>query len=374
MGIVFTEKPDRSVEVGFRSIPGVDVSQTAFRLGGGGMPRRQVARSAAPWMRSLPRCWRHWRHHFPGSGPRSGLSGMPSQLPQGMLNLDEPRSWTSHDVVAQVRRLIGVKRVGHAGTLDPLATGVLLVCVGQATRVSEYLMRSRKRYRATLHLGIETDTHDADGSEVSRQDTVKVTRAAFEEALVPLRGSIEQKPPMYSALKRNGQPLHRLARRGELIDLEARPVHIFDLRVARWDDTMPVLDVVCSPGTYVRALARDLGRSLGCGAHIASLVRTASGQFGVGNSRPYLTSSKLWQKKGGASLCTLSTLHLMIFNCWDYPKIRSQGSGTGSPSGMNPVCRPNSHEPIQQMDSSWPLSPSNSTTALWRPKKVFSAA
>jgi tRNA pseudouridine55 synthase len=196
----------------------------------------------------------------------------------GILNLNKPSGWTSHDVVARVRRLTGVRRVGHAGTLDPLATGVLLVGLGQATRISEYLMAGRKRYRAVVRLGVSTDSHDADG-QVTATAPVTATRAHVEAALAGFRGRIDQVPPMVSALKRDGQPLYKLARRGVAVERQPRPVDIFELALTDWAPPDLTLELTCSPGTYVRALARDLGQILGCGAHLTELTRLASGNF-----------------------------------------------------------------------------------------------
>lgn len=196
----------------------------------------------------------------------------------GILNLDKPGGWTSHDVVARVRRLTRIRRVGHAGTLDPLATGVLLVCLGQATRIAEYLMAGRKRYRAVVRLGISTDSHDADG-RVTATAPVMVGRAEVEATLSRLRGVTTQVPPMVSALKRGGQPLYKLARRGISVERAARPVEIFELTLTAWSPPSLTLELTCSPGTYVRALARDLGQQLGSGAHLTALTRLTSGDF-----------------------------------------------------------------------------------------------
>jgi tRNA pseudouridine55 synthase len=204
----------------------------------------------------------------------------------GILNLDKPQGWTSHDVVARVRRLTRVRRVGHAGTLDPMATGVLLVCLGRATRIAEYLMAGRKRYRAVLRLGVSTTSHDADG-QVTATAPVTAGRAEVEAALSDFRGAIKQVPPMVSAIKRGGQPLYKLARRGITVERAARPVEIHELALLACSlpdslaEIVPslTLELTCSPGTYVRALARDLGQQLGCGAHLTSLTRLASGDF-----------------------------------------------------------------------------------------------
>lgn len=196
----------------------------------------------------------------------------------GILNLNKPLGPTSHDVVRRVRALAGVRRVGHAGTLDPLATGVLLVCVGKATRVAEYLVATRKVYAARVRLGVATNTFDAGGDAVS-ESPVDVSRAQIEAALAQFRGRILQVPPMYSAVKHRGVPLYRLARRGIEVTRQPRSVEVFRLDLTAWEPPDVLLEVTCSPGTYVRALAQDLGQALGCGAHLAALTRQASGSF-----------------------------------------------------------------------------------------------
>ncbi len=210
-----------------------------------------------------------------GRNPRDQKSNV-----DGILNLNKPKGWTSHDVVAHIRRLTGIRRVGHAGTLDPMATGVLLVCLGRATRIAEYLMAGQKRYRAVIRLGISTDSHDADG-QVTTTSPVTTDRDEIERALSHFRGRIRQVPPMVSAIKRDGQPLYKLARRGITVERPARPVEIYELRLTDWFSPSLTLELTCSAGTYVRALARDLGQALGCGAHLTALTRLASGCFAL---------------------------------------------------------------------------------------------
>jgi tRNA pseudouridine55 synthase len=200
----------------------------------------------------------------------------------GILNINKPTGWTSHDVVAKVRRILGQRAVGHAGTLDPLATGVLLVCVGQATRVSEYLMESDKTYRAVVRLGVATDTYDAEGQPTAaRPLPAGLDTAALQAALVPFVGDILQIPPAYSALKQDGVPLHKLARRGKAVELHARPVSIHRIDVLAWCAPDLTIEVTCGSGTYIRSLAHDLGQALGCGAHLAALTRIRSGRFTI---------------------------------------------------------------------------------------------
>lgn len=197
----------------------------------------------------------------------------------GILNVDKPPGMTSHDVVDAIRRVSGQHRVGHAGTLDPMATGVLLICLGRATRVAEYLMAGRKRYRATILLGITTDTHDADGRIVSSDGPTDFDQEEIEAALAGFVGHIEQIPPMYSAIKRDGQPLYKLARQGKTVDREPRSVEIDEIILLDWTSPVLIVEVTCSTGTYIRSLARDLGQHLGSGAHLAALVRLSSGRF-----------------------------------------------------------------------------------------------
>jgi tRNA pseudouridine55 synthase len=200
-------------------------------------------------------------------------------MPSGILNIDKPFGQTSHDVVERVRALTGISRVGHAGSLDPLATGVLVVCVGRtATRVVEFLMDEPKTYRADAWLGVTTDTFDAEGKVVSERP-VEVGRPAVEQALESFLGPIQQTPPMYSAVKYKGKPLYRLARRGVEVEREPRQVEIYSLKLVSWDPPRCTLEMSCSPGTYVRVLVHDLGQMLGCGAHVSALTRLASGDF-----------------------------------------------------------------------------------------------
>lgn len=202
----------------------------------------------------------------------------------GFLNVDKPAGLTSHDVVAQVRRALKIRQVGHAGTLDPLATGVLVICVGPATRLSEYVMDTTKRYRATLRLGVTTTTYDAEGEITAERDPSAITREMVEALLPRFTGDLAQIPPMYSAIKQGGRKLYELARAGQTVERPPRPVHIAALTLVEWSPPFCVLDVTCSAGTYIRSLAYDLGEALGVGAHLTALVRTASGSFTLENA------------------------------------------------------------------------------------------
>ena len=201
--------------------------------------------------------------------------------PPGILNVDKPGGRTSFQVVALVRKLSAVKKVGHAGTLDPLATGVLLVCLGPAVRVSEYLMELPKTYRGSVRLGVATDTFDAAGTTVFEGDAAAVDEAALRAALETLERQEEQVPPIYSAVKVGGTPAHRLARAGRPVSLRPRKARIERIDLLSFQPPLVKLEVRCGKGTYIRTLAHDLGRLLGCGAHLAALRRTAIGPFDV---------------------------------------------------------------------------------------------
>jgi tRNA pseudouridine55 synthase len=198
---------------------------------------------------------------------------------EGLLNIDKPSDLTSHDVVDRLRRLTQVSRVGHAGTLDPRATGVLLIGLGRGTKLTQFLHECAKTYRATLKLGVRTDSYDAVGKVVEVRTVGHLERETVEAVLADFRGLIEQIPPMFSALKRQGQRLYTLARQGVDVERQPRQVHIFQLTLLQLTGEELCLEVQCSSGTYIRVLAEDIGARLGCGAHLAHLVRTAIGPF-----------------------------------------------------------------------------------------------
>jgi tRNA pseudouridine55 synthase len=202
----------------------------------------------------------------------------------GFLNVDKPLGLTSHDVVARVRRKLKMKKVGHAGTLDPLATGVLVICLGRATRLSEYAMASTKSYRAVVHFGIKTATYDAEGEILETHEAGYITRDMVEQILPRFMGDIEQLPPMYSAIKQDGKKLYELARAGQMVERKPRPVRIESLEIKDWASPQFTLDVTCGSGTYIRSLAHDIGDALGVGAYLAGLIRTQSGVFSLDNA------------------------------------------------------------------------------------------
>lgn len=198
----------------------------------------------------------------------------------GILVLDKPHGMSSNQALQKVRWLLNAEKAGHTGSLDPLATGVLPLCFGEATKFSQYLLDADKGYETVAQLGVTTTTGDAEGEVLERRE-VTVDRADVEALLPGFRGQIQQIPPMYSALKKDGQPLYKLARAGEVVEREARSVTISRLELLALDNHQLRLAVACSKGTYIRTLVEDLGRELGCGAHVAELRRTQAGPFGL---------------------------------------------------------------------------------------------
>lgn len=197
----------------------------------------------------------------------------------GILVLDKPQGLSSNDAVQKAKRLFYARKVGHTGSLDPLATGVLPLCFGEATKFSQYLLTSDKKYWARLQLGVATDSGDADGNVVQRRPVEGVTRERIEQALERFRGEIEQVPSMFSAVKHQGQPLYKLARQGIEIERESRRVTIFSNEIVALEGDELTLSIHCSKGTYVRTIAEELGEALGCGAHVTALRRTAAGPY-----------------------------------------------------------------------------------------------
>ncbi|MCL4534152.1 MAG: tRNA pseudouridine(55) synthase TruB [Bacteroidetes bacterium] len=200
---------------------------------------------------------------------------------QCIFNLYKPLGVTSHRVVAAIRRASHERRVGHAGTLDPGAEGVLLVCVGAATRVVEYLMQGIKTYCAEICLGVSTDTYDGEGRVTRIAPVEGIGLAQAEAALATLVGEIDQIPPSYSAIKKDGVPLYRLARQGQRVEAPPRRVRVYEARLVAFHSPLVRVEFRCSAGTYIRSLAHDLGQRLGCGAHLSHLVRVASGRFSI---------------------------------------------------------------------------------------------
>lgn len=199
----------------------------------------------------------------------------------GILVVDKPTGMSSASVVEHVKKRLRAKRCGHGGTLDPFATGVLAICVGEGTKIAQYLLADDKAYRAELVLGRETDTLDRTGIVTAERDASHITREMIEAALAGRRGEQDQVPPMYSALKRDGVRLYKQARQGIEVEREPRRVRIDRLELVAYEGTRVTLEIACSKGTYVRSLADDLGRDLGCGAYLSELRRNQSGMFSI---------------------------------------------------------------------------------------------
>lgn len=200
----------------------------------------------------------------------------------GIVNINKPKGFTSHDVVAKLRGILRTKKIGHTGTLDPDATGVLPICVGRATKVADMLTATNKEYVAEVTLGAETDTQDASGQVINSAEVV-VTKEEILEALPKFLGEIYQIPPMYSAIKQNGKKLYELAREGKEVEREPRRIEINEIEVLAFDlaNNRFTMRVACSKGTYIRTLCQDIGRELGCFGHMSELLRTKSGRFGI---------------------------------------------------------------------------------------------
>ncbi len=294
---------------------------------------------------------------------------MPSGM-NGIFNVNKPAGMTSHDVVATIRRASQAPRVGHAGTLDPLATGVLLICMGQGTRIAEYLSDHDKKYRARIRLGVETDTYDAAGTVIAEQP-VHVTRDQVETALQGFVGKLSQAPPAYSAIKQAGVPLYKLARQGVEVETAPRQVEIYSIGLLDFAPPEVEIEVHCSKGTYIRSLAHDLGEKLGCGAHITALARTAIGHFTLEDSvglEPLREA--LVQGYAGQFLHPLDEA-LLDFEAIvvepDVAKRLQQGNPlTSERDHLTPLLRVYS-----QSGQLIGLLERGETPGLWKPKKVF---
>jgi tRNA pseudouridine55 synthase len=213
--------------------------------------------------------------------------------------LDKANGLSSNAALQEVKRLYEANKAGHAGSLDPLATGVLPVCLGEATKVSQFLLDSDKCYRARIKLGIRTDTGDSEGSIIERNTGISVSRKAIERALTKFKGEIEQVPPMHSAIKMNGVPLYKLARKGIAVEREPRLVTLYQVCLVEFVNSELELEISCSKGTYIRTIADDLGQELGCGAHVIELRRTQAGVF---TEKDSISAEELALEKGNRGL------------------------------------------------------------------------
>lgn len=206
--------------------------------------------------------------------------------PDGLLLVDKPSGMTSHDVVDCVRRHFSFSKVGHGGTLDPMATGLLVLLIGRGTKASAQIMNSDKTYEGTIRLGISTATEDADGAVLETRDPSAVTETAVREQMQKRTGDLMQTPPMVSAIKRDGVPLYKLARKGREVEREARLIHVYAFDLLQFASPSATFRLRCTKGTYVRTLCADIGRELGCGAHLSALRRTQAGEYTVEHASP----------------------------------------------------------------------------------------
>ncbi len=207
------------------------------------------------------------------------------KIMNGIINVLKPPGMTSHDVVSFMRKVLNIKKIGHTGTLDPEAAGVLPICIGKATKVAQYLTDKQKRYRANIKFGTVTDTYDSYGEIIRESGQVSIEPKVLEEILKSFTGTISQRPPIYSALKVKGKKLYEYAREGKEVQIEERPVDIYELKLVGMEaEDEAMIDVLCSKGTYIRTLCYDIGEALGCGAYMSQLVRLGSSPFTIEDS------------------------------------------------------------------------------------------
>lgn len=228
----------------------------------------------------------------------------------GVLLLNKATGVTSNTALQQIKRLFFAAKAGHTGSLDPLATGVLPLCFGEATKFSQYLLDADKRYRSTICLGVATDTGDADGEVIAESNAGDISRERVEQRLKQFEGDIEQVPSMYSAIKHNGQPLYKLAREGKTVEREPRKVRVYSIEMLGFQAGNPAsvdVDIHCSKGTYIRTIAEDLGKSLGCGAHVTRLHRSQAGPF----TDEHAVSLEALEAERGEGLAEVLDHHLL---------------------------------------------------------------
>ncbi len=291
----------------------------------------------------------------------------------GLFNVCKPVGLTSFQVVALVKRWSGQRRVGHGGTLDPNASGVLPIALGQATRVLEYFMEFPKLYRAQVELGTATDTYDAEGSPVYHGDASTVSQAQVEAALGTFRGTISQLPPAYSAIKRAGKPLYHWARAGIDVSPPPRTVSVYRLDLIEWRPPFLTLEVECSKGTYIRSLAHDLGRLLGCGAYLKGLVRIRSGPFHLDDAISLPQLEEAFALDYWPSLIYPLDIVLLHWGAAILGEEALAAVGNGQPivlgtpsEGGTAPCRAYSRQ-----GHLWALLRPQSPEGVWRPFKVF---
>jgi tRNA pseudouridine55 synthase len=288
----------------------------------------------------------------------------------GILSVNKASGPTSFAIVARLRQLSGERRIGHGGTLDPLASGMLPLFLGRATRLVEYLHEYPKTYRAGIELGITTDTYDAEGQITSQADASRVTLAMIEAALPSFVGDIDQRPPAFSAIKKDGQPLYKLARQGLAPEVESRRVTVHHLEMVAYQPPLLILDVECSKGTYIRSLAHDLGQKLGVGAHLKTLCRTSYGPFDI---RDAVSMERVEEAAAGGTLASLLLPMDTALASWpsmalseEQAKAVTDGKAVAIETGAGERLR--AYGPDGRFTALLFL---DAETGLWRPQKVF---
>lgn len=293
----------------------------------------------------------------------------------GVLVVDKPIGMTSHDVVNAIRFGTGIRRAGHTGTLDPRASGVLVILVGPAVRLSEYVSASDKRYQAIIRMGASTDTFDADGRFTRQlQPSINVTEQQFEETLKNFVGEIEQTPPPYSAVKVRGRRAYDMARRGEPVALPPRKINVYHLEVLEWAPPEVVVDVHCSSGTYVRSLANDLGEALGTGAYLVGLRRTKSGRFSLRDATPLRKLQEAFRAGNWYQYLIPAAEALGDWPAVELNPDEVEAVKHGHRIPANPADRPGINNLVRGVSMAGELvslMELDSTTSEWQPKKVF---
>lgn len=297
----------------------------------------------------------------------------------GYLNMDKPRDWTSTDVVRKLKGITKVKKIGHGGTLDPIATGVLPVCLGNGTRFADMILLGTKEYRITLALGVSTNTYDSEGDVTSEREFSLVTREAAENALESFRGKYEQRPPMFSAVKHNGKRLYELARQGIEVERKTRPVEVNRLELTRWEPPEAELELECSHGFYARTLVHELGEALGCGAHLSGLVRTRANRFDIKDShsieevQEYADAGK-WQELAEPVDFTLQHLPSVRLDPLSAEAVQHGQALSvaqfGPPAGAKPGQQLRAYNTESELIAILIFEPEY---AGWRPEKVLAA-
>ena len=295
----------------------------------------------------------------------------------GILNIDKPAGITSMDVVRRIKRASGQKRVGHGGTLDPFASGVVPICLGRATRMMEYLVDGSKEYHATVRLGVETDTYDVDGQVVAESDISDIDIDSIRHALKPFVGMIEQVPPMFSALKKDGERLYNMARAGIEVEREPRSVHVIGIDVVDWSPPDLIIDVTCGRGFYMRSLAHDLGEVLDCGGHLQQLTRTRNSAFNIDEALSLEEAETCftegtWQDTLHSPDVAVRSMPAIVVGSGVADRVRN---GRPLPGALRiPFDKPGEECRVYGSDGEFlALMIFDRSTGQWQPRKVFAA-